>query len=246
MSNRPMQDFFTLFFEMRCHKRFDTGGIETEIDIAFVRCLSASERAEQAQFRETVLAGKPFLVFPKDVKYFLARGGHFFFSFRIAPDFTINFGVKQNRLSCNRQRNAVRCCRFDQPREIPMSQENADGKTPQKQTQGAWFRFWRIAAIVFVIHLIPVIYILGVCIASSEGVMGWLLFLMIDFPLGWLFLPAMALLDLCTPLEVWFEVKNIVFPAVFFQIVGTINWVIIVLFLRWLARLLFGRCFRAI
>ena len=114
-----------------------------------------------------------------------------------------------------------------------MSQENADGKTPQKQTRSAWFRFWRIVAIVFVLHLFPVIYVLGVCIAFPEGVMGWFLFLMIDFPLGWLFLPAMGLLDLCTPLEkVWFEVENIVFPAVFFQIVGTINWVIIVLCLR--------------
>jgi hypothetical protein len=131
-----------------------------------------------------------------------------------------------------------------------MSQENADGKTPQKQTQGAWFRFWRITAIVFVLHLIPVSFGLWSVMTVQESVLLWLLFFAIDFPLGFLFIPVDFLLF------EHFSVRSVIvpdhilrfsfFPAVFFQIVGTINWVIIILFLRWLARLLFGRCFRAI
>ena len=69
---------FTLRFEVRCDEWFDTGDIETNIDIAFVCCLSTSERAKQTQFGTTVLAGKPLLVFPKGVKYFFARRGHWF------------------------------------------------------------------------------------------------------------------------------------------------------------------------
>jgi len=43
--------------------------------------------------------------------------------------------------------------------------------------------------IVFFIHLIPVIYIATVAFHYPEGAMGWFLFLLIDFPLSWLFIP---------------------------------------------------------
>ena len=131
-----------------------------------------------------------------------------------------------------------------------MEQENADGKIegkPQKQPQSTWFQFWKLVTIVFVFHLIPVGYIFWASMTFDEGVMGWLLFLIIDFPLGWLIVPVESMLF------EYLSVRSAVvpdilqwtfFPAIFFQIVGTINWVIFVLCLRWLARLSFRSCCR--
>jgi len=125
-----------------------------------------------------------------------------------------------------------------------MSQENTDEKMPQKQVRGALFRLCRLVAIVFVFHLIPVSLVFWSVMTVQESVLLWLLFFMIDFPLGFLFIPVDFLLF------EHFSVRSVIvpdhilrfsfFPAIFFQIVGTINWVIIVLFLRWLARLLFS------
>ena len=106
-----------------------------------------------------------------------------------------------------------------------------------------WFQFWKLVAIVFVLHLIPVSYAFCLCMTYSEAVMGWILFIIIDFPLGLLIVPVDSLLfeylsvrSAVVPDHI---LRWVFFPAVFFQIVGTINWVIIVLCLRWLARLLF-------
>jgi len=57
-------------------ERISTGGIETEIDITFVRSISASKGAEQVQFGDTVLFDKPILVLSKNLKDFLAGGCH--------------------------------------------------------------------------------------------------------------------------------------------------------------------------
>jgi len=125
-----------------------------------------------------------------------------------------------------------------------MEQETADDKREQSLQQRARMtrgQFWRLVAIVFVLHLIPVIGVLWGCMVENEAVMLWLLFFFLDFPLGFLYLVGAWMAD---PVFVWLGadrsmMNNVVFPAIFFQIVGTINWVIIVLFLRWLSRLWF-------
>ena len=118
---------------------------------------------------------------------------------------------------------------------------------PQRQTKRAWYQFLKLATIIFVLHLIPVIYILCLCMQYSEAVMGWYLFLMIDFPLGWLWFPVDGLLNV-SGFFTWLEkvmdmdvmdIYILFFLPVFFQIIGTINWVIIVFVLRWSVRLLY-------
>jgi hypothetical protein len=64
---------------------------------------------------------------------------------------------------------------------------------------------------------------------------------LIDFPLGYLLGPAHALLENFGFFD-WFGenrqvIRNVLFPALFFQIVGTIQWTIIVLVLRWVVSL---------
>ena len=127
-----------------------------------------------------------------------------------------------------------------------MEQENADGKIegkPQTRTRRTWVQFWKLVAICFVIHLIPVLFVLFSIARTGEAVMLWLLFLFIDFPLAWLYIPVTLFVeplfrpDIIRCPTFW----NVTFPAIFFQIVGTINWVIIVLFLRWLVRPLFSK-----
>jgi hypothetical protein len=125
-----------------------------------------------------------------------------------------------------------------------MQQENADEKS-EKTPQNTRLQFWKLVAIVFVIHSIPVSLVLWACMIEGEAVMLWFLFFLIDFPLGWLLVPMFALFEYLSirsaigiPAPMFL---NVVFPAIFFQIIGTINWVIIILSLRWLVWLISNR-----
>ena len=92
-------------------------------------------------------------------------------------------------------------------------------------------KFWRVFSIIFVVHLIPVLYIVFCCFYSDEGEMGWLFFPILDFPSSLLY----------GMVEPWIFkffndtfIRFILFPAIFFQIIGVINWVAIVYIVKFI------------
>lgn len=87
----------------------------------------------------------------------------------------------------------------------------------------------RTILIVFLLHLVPVTWIFVLTCLNSECVMGWILFLLIDFPLGWLLIWGEPIYSLISDDYFW---RFQVFPALFCQIVGTLNWVLIICFFR--------------
>ena len=93
---------------------------------------------------------------------------------------------------------------------------------------------FRIFCLVFALHLIPIGYVIFVSLQSPEGMMAWLLFLLLDFPLGSIYI----LIEPVIELNFW---KYLIFLAVFFQIVGSFNWFLIVVLVRWIGRALDGR-----
>jgi len=85
---------------------------------------------------------------------------------------------------------------------------------------------YKIFWIFFLIHLLPVMYALFVISQSKEGVMVWLLFLLLDFPLSWLFFMVNPVIHWVSESGFW---RFVLAPAIFFQIVGTVNWMLIYL-----------------
>ena len=95
---------------------------------------------------------------------------------------------------------------------------------------------------IFVLHLIPVLLIGTLVVmnylvygAKSEGDLAWLVFHIIDFPFIWFAsssMPAVETLwqSLATPFSnacLNYYWDYVVLPAVFFQIIGWINWCIV-------------------
>ncbi len=92
----------------------------------------------------------------------------------------------------------------------------------------------KIACFVFFIHLAMVSYIIFVVSASPEGCMGWLVFLFVDFPLAWLYVPVAPIVDMISDSFFW---RFYFAPAVFFQVIGCMNWLMICLAIRFIYRI---------
>jgi len=89
--------------------------------------------------------------------------------------------------------------------------------------------FW----IIFAVHLIPVIWV-SYCVARyPESSLLWLIFTLLDFPLGWLFYFAYDFIHWVSESDFW---RFVLWPALFFQIIGTVNWLLIYLVARWLIK----------
>jgi len=92
----------------------------------------------------------------------------------------------------------------------------------------------KIFFIVFIVHLIPVVYIFFVSLQSGGGI-AWMLFVFIDFPASLLYYFTKPLIG---PLDsVW---QLAVAHAIFFQVVGSINWLLIYLTVCWLVKFFRG------
>jgi len=78
----------------------------------------------------------------------------------------------------------------------------------------------RVAGIVFIIHLL-LTCICFVIATSKEGALVWILFLVVDFPLSWLYFPVEPIVHWISDWTFW---RFVLAPAMFFQIVGTVNW----------------------
>jgi hypothetical protein len=89
----------------------------------------------------------------------------------------------------------------------------------------------KVFCVVFTIHLIPIVYIFFVSL-QPEGGMAWMLFAILDFPASLLYYfaePLVGQLD-----SVW---QLAVAHAIFFQIVGSINWLLIYLAVKGLLKI---------
>ena len=86
--------------------------------------------------------------------------------------------------------------------------------------------FYSILWVVFLIHLIPVGCVFCLTHFYPEAVMCWLIFLLLDFPLSWLFFTIEPVVRWVSDSQYW---ANLLAPAIFFQVVGCINWLIIYL-----------------
>lgn len=104
---------------------------------------------------------------------------------------------------------------------------------------------WLIAKIVFWVHLVPILLICGLVLASgwpnaphSESGMAWILFFQLDSPLAWMLIPMIdgptvgywMLVAAGVPRS-WWLIYEVIWPGVLFQIIGTLNWTAIVLLL---------------
>ncbi|QOL24890.1 hypothetical protein LP316_11290 [Thalassotalea sp. LPB0316] len=85
------------------------------------------------------------------------------------------------------------------------------------------------------LHLVFVLFI-GYQIATShtgEAVMGWLIFMVVDFPVGYGMIPLAYLIDSANTLssydangiyQIYLDVENFWFPFIYTGVVGTLWW----------------------
>lgn len=85
-------------------------------------------------------------------------------------------------------------------------------------------KFAMTLEIVFIVHLIPVLFI-ATSVSHYGEAEAWWLFMGIDFPCSLLVYIACAICDMSSQNVFW---RLIVYPAVFFQIIGVLNWMLII------------------
>jgi len=92
-------------------------------------------------------------------------------------------------------------------------------------------RLLKIFGIIFAIHLIPLTFVFWLVWNFTEAGTAWVLFLLLDFPLSWFYFPVAPIVDQITEGWFWRELWRLhLAPAIFFQVVGCINWLLIYLF----------------
>jgi hypothetical protein len=87
----------------------------------------------------------------------------------------------------------------------------------------------RAVCIIFFIHLILVAFVARYVYAYSEASTLWLIFLLLDFPLSWLILIVHPFIDQISDCYFW---RTTFALAIFFQTIGTINWLVIYMLVR--------------
>jgi hypothetical protein len=96
-------------------------------------------------------------------------------------------------------------------------------KWPMKVIKRIFIAF----CVIFILHLIPVSYVAWLVANYSEAGTAWLLLLLLDFPLSWSIFPLVSVIPIdSNQYDVW----NIQLAlALFFQFIGSINWLLVYL-----------------
>jgi hypothetical protein len=91
-------------------------------------------------------------------------------------------------------------------------------------------QLFKAFCIIFVLHLIPILYVVWLAANYSEAGNAWLLFLILDFPLSWLFIPIEPLIHVHS---IRYDLWNLLLaPALIFQFLGCIHWLLIYMLVR--------------
>jgi len=94
---------------------------------------------------------------------------------------------------------------------------------------------YKVFLIIFLVHLVLVIGAVYHELFAEEGAgLIWILFLLLDFPLSCLFFMVNSIVHwILGSILLRFTFAT----AIFFQIVGTVNWLLIYLAINWLNKI---------